>query len=127
MSKPQVIALDLDHTLWITADNRPHPSAWDVIDRIHERGFQVLIFSCNNVPWIRKICDEHNLRVDYIWGEDPDDVCKPLFSALIDDRAVGFRGDWDAALNEAFELVAERPVKDYRGPQYLGNPKRKVD
>lgn len=125
MSQPQYVSLDFDRTIWDTDNNKPYDFAWDFIDALRTRGLKILIHSCNHASWIRKMCEEHNLRPDMIWGEDGNVGCgKPLVVAAVDDRAVAFRGDWRAALADVLELVETKPVKHYRGPVYLGNQHR---
>ena len=123
----QVIAIDWDHTAWNTLENKPYPEAWDVLAQISINGYLSMILSCNDPRWIREMCDKHRLLPDMIWGEEPlneGDCPKPVYAAFIDDRNVAHRGDWKASLEEAFRLVEERPIKNYKGPKYLGNARR---
>jgi hydroxymethylpyrimidine pyrophosphatase-like HAD family hydrolase len=127
MANKQIIGIDWDHTIYDTASNTLLPGAADAIWALRERGYRILIHSCNNPQWIRMKCEELGLIVDYVWGETGMEQGKPVCAVYIDDRAVGFRGDWADALNEALMMVGERPIKDYRGPQYLPNPKREAE
>jgi len=106
----QIIAVDWDHTLFDTPNNRPMEGARDALSDLHERGHRVWVFSCNSPDWIRKMCDEHDLRVDGIWGENGE-TGKILATVYIDDRAVPFGGDWAEAVIDALDLVEARPVK----------------
>lgn len=120
----QVVAIDWDNTLWNNAENRLADGAHYALDRIHMAGHRVLIHSCNNPAWIRRTCEEHNLRVDYVWGETGMEAGKPVCAVYVDDRAHWFRGDWRTEIDEILKRVEDRPVMDYRGPVYRGNPKR---
>ena len=111
MARTQWIAIDWDWTLWNTSTQEPMPGAHDALDRFHERGWKVVIHSCNNPPFIRKMCEEHNLPIDAIWGESPmDSGAKPVAAVYIDDRALAFT-TWDEATSRALEMVADRPVR----------------
>lgn len=123
----QVIGIDFDYTLWDTLNNRPMPGAHEALDRIHESGHAVLIHSCNNPKWIRKVCEEHNLRVEYVWGEAGMEAGKPVCAIYVDDRAHYFRGNWAEEVEEVLARVEGRPVRDFKGPNYDGNPKREAE
>ena len=121
----QTVAIDWDNTLWDTPNNRPMDGAHEALDAIHMKGWKVLIHSCNNPEYIRKMCTEHNLRVDYIWGEKGMEhgnenvpPSKPVCACFLDDRAVQFRGNLAESVKEVIEFVLRHPVKDYRGPIY---------
>lgn len=120
----QVIGIDFDHTLWDTFKNEPMPDAHYALDCIHDAGHKVLIHSCNNPAWIRAMCEQHNLRVDYIWGETGLEGGKPVCALYVDDRAHYFRGNWRGEIDEILARVGDVPVKDYKGPVYEKNAKR---
>jgi hypothetical protein len=140
----QVIAIDFDHTAWDTINNRPMPGVHEAFDIIRMAGHRILIHSCNNPKWIRKMCDEHNLRVDYVWGEtgyeagnarseatsgnvSAGHVCKPVCALYVDDRAHQFQGDWLGEVQAILDRIEGRPVKSYKGPNYEKNPKREAE
>ncbi len=124
MGKGQIIAIDFDHTLWDTFNNRPMQDAHYALDAIHDAGHKVLIHSCNNPEWIRAMCAEHNLRVDYIWGETGLEGGKPVWAIYVDDRAQHFQGNWREEMDEIRDRVSGRGVKDFKGPVYQKNPTR---
>lgn len=124
MSRRQIIAVDFDHTLYDTTNDRPYPGSHEALDRFHEKGFDVMIHSCNNPAWIRRKCEEFNFRVEYVWGETSVKVPKPVCAVFVDDRAIHFDGDWTKAAEHALALAEGRPIRDFAGPVYQGNPKR---
>ena len=84
--------------------------ARDALSDLHEAGHKIIVHSCNNPGWIRKMCEEHDLRVDAIWGETGLEGAKPVCAVYIDDRAVGFRGDWADAVRQALAMIEGRPM-----------------
>lgn len=69
----------------------------EAITEIRKRGFKPIIYTARG--WedheiIEKWCKKNGIVVDNI-------LCgKPLFRWLIDDRCIGFRGDWKKTLKE---------------------------
>ena len=103
--------MDWDHTAWDNPNDAPADGFRDFLDEIHSRGNKIIVHSCNQPSWIRKMCDEYDLRVDAIWGESPmDHGAKPVAALYVDDRGYHFDGDWTKATGEILELVDERPV-----------------
>lgn len=127
MSKPQVIAIDWDSTLYDMANDRLMIGALEALDELRMKGVQLILYSCNNAKWLRMKCEQFNVHFDRIWGESPEDHGKIVAAVYIDDRAVAFRGDWNKSLEDALALLEERPIKNYRGPRYLGNPQRDAE
>lgn len=70
------------------------------------------------------MCQKHNLRVEYIWGETGLEAGKPVCALYVDDRAHYFRGNWRAEIDEILARVGKVPVKDFKGPVYQNNEKR---
>jgi len=87
------------------------PWAQEFLDALHDRGYKVMIHSCNRPEYIREQCEKWNLRVDGIWGETGLEAAKPVAACYLDDRAVGFRGDLKASLEEILDLVEKRAVR----------------
>lgn len=123
----QVIGIDFDHTLWDTPNNRPMEGAQEALRVIRERGHKVLIHSCNNPAWIRQMCEDWDLPIDYVWGETGLEAGKPVCAIYVDDRAHFFQGNWANELPEILGRVSGRPVQDYRGPNYIRNPQREAE
>lgn len=107
----RLIACDFDHTINRNDSklpderySKPYEGAKDALIKLREDGHKVMIFSCNNPKWIKEWLDHWEIPFDYIW-----EGAKPVCDAYIDDRGVGFRGDWKATLkdvNELFEVKA---------------------
>lgn len=102
-----LIAVDFDATL-VNMD-RSIPGARDAMLRLRGMGHKILIHSCNNKSWIEKVLNAEGIPYDYIW-DSAHDVGKPACGAYLDDRGVGFDGDWDKAINE-IENIEERRKK----------------
>ena len=66
----------------------------------------MIVHSCNNIAYIQRCLNDAGIYVDAIW----DGLGKPICSAYIDDRAVTFRGDWKAAMQEAIVIADGRPI-----------------
>jgi hypothetical protein len=103
------------------------PWALDAIERLRSNGYRILVHSCNNPKWIRKMCEEHGLYVDWVWGEAGFEAGKPVACIYIDDRAHQFRGDWPNEVYEILDRAASHPVKNNKGPVYRGNPSREAE
>lgn len=107
MSKQQTVAIDWDHCLFEHTTDSLLDGAKEAVQRIREAGHRVIIHSCNNEPFIREKCVEHGLEVDEIWIG----YGKPLAAVYLDDRAIGFSGNWKQTCDEALEFVFNRPVR----------------
>lgn len=104
----RVLAIDFDHTICDTAAPRdsyhryppPLPGAREAISRLREKGYCILIHSCNAPKWIEEWMRHHDIRYDYIWGESPRDCGqKPVAHRYIDDRAMRF-DSWKQVLED---------------------------
>ena len=97
------IAIDLDKTI---AQNSPHPDydllepidgAWEALNELSHKGFNIAIHtarSWHDYDMIRDWLDRYDFNYDQI-------VCGKVFAKYyIDDRAIGFRGDWKETLKE---------------------------
>src|SRR5688572_25384918 len=101
-----LVAMDFDHTINNNSDiqpgerfSKPYPKVRETIEAIRSTGNKVMIFSCNRKAWIEEWMAHHEIPYDYIW-----DGAKPVYDVLIDDRAIGFRGDWGVMLEEMEKL-----------------------
>ena len=97
------IGVDFDETI---ASNSGHPNytpgeplegAVQSLLKLDQNGYKITIFTAR--PWvdyfnIEKWCEFYGIPVRRI-------ICgKPLFKCMIDDKAIGFRGDWNSVLEE---------------------------
>ena len=102
-----------DHTAWSHKLNAPMPGVHEAFDAFRLSGHKILIHSCNNPGWIRQMCEEHNIRPDYIWGETGLEGGKPVAALYVDDRAMEFK-EWSKdAIDEMLARVEGRPVRQY--------------
>lgn len=101
-----LIAVDFDHTL--VCLDKPIPGAKEAMQKLKDMGHNILIHSCNNPEWIRKVLSNNEIPYDYIWGDSEHDKGKPVCAAYIDDRGIGFDGDWDKAIQEVEEMENRR-------------------
>jgi hypothetical protein len=80
----------------------PRPGARAFLEALRARGFDIVVFTTRYAddvwPWLR----EH--RLDDLVLEVTDR--KPAAHVFIDDRAVCFRGDFDATLRDVDQFVA---------------------
>jgi ribonucleotide monophosphatase NagD (HAD superfamily) len=98
------VAIDFDHT--IVDYDKPLPGAKEALQELRDKGYKLMIHSCNNESWIRRILDSNEIPYDSIWNSD--DRGKPVCAAYIDDRAVAFTGDWRAAVAEVYGIEQRR-------------------
>ncbi len=96
------VAVDFDHT--IVDFDKPLPGAKEGLQALKDAGYGIIVHSCNNEEWIRKILLKHEIPFDHIW----DGQGKPACDAYIDDRGVGFTGDWNATVNTVISIEERR-------------------
>lgn len=98
-----VVCVDLDGVLntfdaWRGSEHfhPPRPGAREFLIRLNEEGYRVVIFTCRWWEWVERWLEENGLRkyVDTVTDK------KPPAHAYVDDRAVCFRGDYNATLEE---------------------------
>lgn len=86
----------------------PFPGAKEAMQALRARGYRILIHSCNRPKVIRDWLTYWEIPFDHIWGELPgQEGTKPICVAYIDDRAVGFKGDWSTTLSNTLDLLGE--------------------
>ena len=107
LSEKPIIALDFDAVLhkyngWNGGKlDRPIDGAKEAVEKLLLRGFRVVVFSTRDSEQIRPWLKEFEFPELEICSE------KPPFVALLDDRAICFRGRWTNAL--ITELANFRP------------------
>jgi hypothetical protein len=99
------IAVDFDHTL-IDFD-KPLPGAKEAMQKLHELGYHIMIYSCNGYEWIQKVLNTHEIYYDTIY-DNASGNGKPAVFAYVDDRGIGFNGDWTQAVEEIENLEKRR-------------------
>lgn len=104
-----VIAIDFDGTL--VNGKVALPGAREAINILREKGHQIIIFSCNGKDWIERVMRDNDMRYDYI----SEGTHKPVAHVYIDDRGIGFRGDWEATLKEVEQIAGFKSDKQNGG------------
>jgi hypothetical protein len=110
----RIACVDLNGVLdayagWQGADHfdPPRAGARAFLEALRRRGFRIVIFTTRYAPDVRAWLDAYAL------GELVDDVTdrKPAAHVFVDDRAVCFRGDFNATLRDidTFSAHWERP------------------
>lgn len=90
----------------------PVPGAGEAMKKMKEAGHTLYIFSTRTNPIFKKKdqandqkkmmedwLKEHDIPFDKVWT-----FGKPMADIFIDDRAIGFRGDWGKTLHEVAEF-----------------------
>jgi histidinol phosphatase-like enzyme len=113
-----VIAVDFDHTLFTetpSGEAVPLPHAREAMVELKRQGHHLVIHTCrttvaredgnlaDELQWIAATLNEHGIPFDEIYAGD-----KLIADAYVDDRAVGFRGDWNATLSELGQRLRRR-------------------
>lgn len=103
----ETICVDFDHTL-VNID-KPLPGAKEAMQTLRDMGFHIMIYSCNDADWIRKVLNTHDIHYNSIYeGYRDGRAYKPACFAYIDDRGVGFDGDWNKAVQEVVGMEQRR-------------------
>ena len=98
----KAIAVDFDHTL-VDVD-KALPGARDAMETLKAMGYYIIIHSCNDEEWIRKTLNTLEIPWDEIWTS----LGKPIADAYIDDRGIGFYGDWNESIADLMALEKRR-------------------
>jgi beta-phosphoglucomutase-like phosphatase (HAD superfamily) len=96
-----VIAVDFDHTL--VEGEKPIEYAREAINILRENGHKIIIHSCNETSWIKKVLDNADMRYDHIWTKA--DGNKPLADIYIDDKGFRFTGNWRENVEQVLLLI----------------------
>lgn len=97
-----IIAVDFDHTL--VNGEQPLPGAKEAMRALRDAKHKIIIHSCNDDEWIRRVLNNNDIPYNYIWTEKG----KPIAHAYIDDRAIRYTGDWTVTTQQISELAREK-------------------
>lgn len=97
------IFVDFDDTICPhgDVDNEPFKMAAEAIRNMRKRGYKITLFSCRANKdvvgqWFNAAVED---MIEYCkkWDIEYDDIYygKPLYDAIIDDRAIAFHDNWD--------------------------------
>ncbi len=90
----------------------PVPGTREALQALKDKGWKIYIFSTRTNKMFRKKDEEdqevamkrwlaeHQIPFDKIWT-----FGKPMADVYLDDRAIGFRGDWNSSLQEIENFV----------------------
>lgn len=110
---PKTICLDFDGVMsdyhgWRGEDHLdpPRPGLRAFLEALTAQGYTLVIHTTRDRTAIYSWLIEY--RLDEVFDHDPDRIvrAKPPAVAYIDDRAVCFRGDYDATLQEVLTFRA---------------------
>lgn len=120
MSDKKRIIVDFDGTICgfeFPDCGPPEPGVREALLELHDLGFEIVIHSCRtSVYWkgqqdwpnrmsnyriILNYMAEHDLYYDSIIMDE--NVDKPIAEFYIDDRGVGYKGNWNDVVNEIRE------------------------
>lgn len=116
MAKTHWLAVDFDWTLWESRKQVPMEGAREAMQQFRERGFKILVHSCNNPGFIRDCLERSGIPFDAIWGELPGlEGQKPVCDCYVDDRAFHFNGNWAESVPRIIEQVLHRDANPKNG------------
>lgn len=89
-----LIAVDLDHTL--VNGSEPIEGARKALGILKEKGYRILIHTCNNPEWAEKVLRNNDIWFDSIWTKQG----KPVADIYLDDHGLRFCGNWEQTLKD---------------------------
>ena len=115
------IGVDFDNTLVFedeSGDIWPVPGAGESMRNLKDRGYEIIINTCrmgiadrngaldSEINFVQDCLEQFNIPYDEIHlGE------KLIADLYIDDRSIGFQGDWDETLSRALFALRDKRVK----------------
>ena len=108
--KKKIICLDLDgviypNLIWLGSDTlrgKPVDRAKETIDKLKE-DYTIIVNSARfndikTIPKVKEWLDDNNIYYDEIAEK------KPHADIYIDDKAIGFNGDWEETLTDVYKF-----------------------
>lgn len=108
-----IVAVDFDGTLMDPTNVRPGyrmgepvPGAVAAINRLHQRGDTIVIFTARNVIQKEpKLAVAKWLEYFHIPFDEITNIKKPYFDVMIDNRGLRFDGNWAVTLGKVDKLL----------------------
>ena len=75
---------------------KPFPHAKEALTEMKDKGWTIVIHSCNRVAWVKEWLEHWEIPYDSIWDKQG----KPVAEAYVDDRAIQFKGNWHETRKE---------------------------
>ncbi len=126
--KKKIICLDLDgviypNLVWMgshTIKGDPVPQAKETIDKLKEE-YKIIINSARfedntTIPKVKEWLDTHDIYYDEIAEK------KPHADMYIDDKGIGFNGDWNKTIEDIRSFQQWQTAKK----RYIKNMKRNI-
>jgi len=115
---PNTIIIDFDGTLCKFAFpdvGEPQPNVKEALERLHNAGYKIIIHSVrtagnwgdNNRSHHINAIEDFMLKNNLYYDELLLSCDKPIAAAYIDDRGIGYRGDWLKTVNETLKLLEQ--------------------
>lgn len=99
-----IVAIDFDGTL--VQHDKALEGAKDAVNLLREKGHKIVIYSCNNRDWIKRVLDNNSIRYDWIYGKlEFMKEGKPVADLYIDDRGYRFNGNWAEEIKDILVLL----------------------
>jgi len=114
---PNTIIIDFDGTLCKFAFpevGEPQPNVKEGLEKLHNAGYKIVIHSVRTATYLNEDTLEHvkaiknfMLKNNLYYDEILLTCDKPIAAAYIDDRGIGYRGDWLKTVNETLKLLEQ--------------------
>lgn len=110
------VAIDFDHTL--VDGQKARAGAKEAINQLREQGHRIIIHSCNDADWIRRVMANNDLRFDAIW----EGKGKPIADIYVDDRAFRTTGNWAEDVKVISQILKRQQELDDNGVEGYDHP-----